>query len=199
MNYITDIKELYNIENLFNGDSEFFLTEYKLNHHVDNLLSEECVRNLRQQILIKKKELVQKQIDWVKSFVGDLSHKISDKYNPDLTIHYTERPLNQNTHSPGFFRVHRSNCDALKKSIEDVDDYKTRFIIALKKGLTYPQCSDFYRALKSSYADFADGCNECCPNWEVSSIINSEQNAIKELKAMLEDIERQLHDLNNNI
>ena len=201
MTYTTDIKDIYDIENLFNRDSEISSMEYRLKHHVDNLLSEESVKDLRKSILIKKIGLIQKHIDWVKSFAEHLRNNINDKYIPDLSIHYTERPLK--LPSPGFFRVHRSNCIELERSIQDVEssyyyDYKTMFKVSIKKGLTYPECFNFYRDLIPNHADFADGCDNCRPYWEINSILSSEKNAIKELEVMLADMERQLHDLSNN-
>lgn len=199
MTYTTDIKDIYDIENLFNKDSEIFSMEYRLKHRVDNLLSEESVKDLRKSIIIKKIGLIQKHIDWVKSFAEHLRNNINDKYIPDLVIHYTERPLNETIKSFGFFRVHRRNCSALKRSIEDyANDYKSRFVIAIKTGLSYPQCSNFYRDLIPNHADFADGCDECRPYLEINSIISSEKTAINELEAMLADMERKFNDLNNN-
>ncbi len=200
MNYITDIKELYNIENVFKQDAELILKRSHLNYLNDNLLSEESIKNSKTEILVRKIELIQNQIDWVKSFAEHLRNNIHDKYIPDLTIHYTERPLK--LHSPGFFRVHRSNCIELERSIQDVEsdyyyDYKSMFKVSIKKGLTYPECLNFYIDLIPNHSDFADGCDECRPYWDIHSIISSEKNAIKDLEALQTLLETQLFDLKN--
>ena len=213
MRYITDIKDLLDFEVVLSDkfsispteiqrrDTELLLINHRLQYLIDNLLSEESIKNSKTEILVKKIDLIQKQIDWVRSFAEHLRNNINDIYIPDLSIHYTERPLK--LHSPGFFRVHRSNCIELERSIEAVKsnyyyDYKTMFEVSIKKGLSYPECLNFYRDLIPNHADFADGCDNCRPYWEINDIISSEKNAIKELEAMLADMERQLHDLNNN-